>query len=199
MITRRGSTFLQTELKHEPTPRVVRAILKDINNRLEHEPQPSPTAPPESVVAASACSTTSTRGLEGALVVGGQKRPKDDSVGKEQRKRQKTTDDGHCVPEDIDPEKKILREICEVRKEAAERERALNETLLKAAEVELEGKREFWRTKNRIAVEELEKASAEKEATLAQRVTALLNRNVAIANYNRVNGKKIKLPSPPDM
>ena len=63
----------------------------------------------------------------------------------------------------------------------------------------MEGKREFWRTKNGIAVEELEKASAEKEATLAQRVTALLNRNVAIANYNRVNGKKIQLPSPPDM
>ena len=48
----------------------------------------------------------------------------------------------------------------------------LNETLLKAAEVVLEGKGEFWRTKNKIAKEELERASAEKEAALARRITA---------------------------
>ena len=72
-----------------------------------------------------------------------------------------------------------LEEISEAGKEAL-----LNDTLLKSAEMELEAKREFWATKNKIAREELARAAAEKE-------TALLNRNIAVANYNRATGKKI--------
>ena len=72
-----------------------------------------------------------------------------------------------------------LEEMSETGKEAL-----LNDTLLKSAEMELEAKREFWATKNKIAREELARAAAEKE-------TALLNRNIAVANYNRATGKKI--------
>ena len=132
------------------------------------------------------------------------RRRKDGGVENESFKRKKTTDDETLTHEgdqnSIHAEKTMLRDVSEIRKEAAEKERLLNETLLQAAEVELEGKREFWRTKNMIAKEELERATAEKEAALARRITALLNRNAAIAEHNRVSGgKKITLPSPPDM
>ena len=195
MITRRGSKFLQKELKNDPAPRRVRTILKDVNNRLERQ-----VSSPESTAAASACSTTKTLH---EMVFDGLRRHKDGGVENESLKRQKTTDDETIHQDDqnsIHPKEAMLRDASEIRKEAAEKERLLNETLLKAAEVELEGKREFWRTKNMIAKEELERATAEKEAALARRIAALLNRNAAIAEHNRVSGgKKITLPSPPDM
>ena len=196
MITRRGSKFLQKELKNDPAPRRVRTILKDINNRLERQA----SSLEESMAAASTCSTTKTLH---EMVFDGSRRLEDAGLENETRKRQKTTDDEITHQDDqnsLNPKEAILRDISEIRKEAAEKERMLNETLLKAAEVELEGKREFWRTKNKIAKEELERASAEKEAALARRITALLNRNAAIAEHNRVSGgNKITLPSPADM
>lgn len=194
-IIRQNGLIGATELKKELAAGV--AIQGEIDNQLEPKPPSSPRAARDSVetAAASACSTTTAtkevaRATEGAMVVGGQKRS-EPSGGNEPRKRPKTIDDvtGH---DGIDPKKKMLIEITEIRKEAAEKERLLNDTLLKAAEVELEAKKEFWKTKNKIAKEELEKASAD-------RITALLNKNVAIAKYNRVNRKKMLLPSPPDM
>ena len=202
MITGRGGSklsFLQsgdalgaTELRNEPTPLLVRAINKDIDRQQEHEPQPSSLcSAPDSVA-----TKPTTKDLKTAVDV--RQRRTQASPGNEPRKRQKTTDDDVIVQDCVHPEKD-LREISEMRKEVLKKESLLNETLLKAAEAELEGKREFWKTKNEIAREELEKATAEKEAALADRITALLNRNVAIANYNLSNRKKITLPSPPDM
>ena len=199
MITRRGSKFLKDELKKDLAPRQVRAIL---NNRLENEPQPQTREAQQSVEVVPGFSTAIESkdmiGVEGEMVSGGRHKRTESSDANEPRKRRKTYEDVN-VQDSIDSGKNILIEINKIRKEAVEKEKLLNETLLKVAEVELEEKRDFWKTKNKIAKEELEKASAEKEAALAQRITALLNRNEAIAKYNIMNGKKITLPSPPDL
>ena len=112
MITRRGSKFLKKELKNDPAPRRVRTILKDINSRLS----------PESRDVASACATTNTRVLEIEMVFGGQRRLEDVGVENEPRKRQKTADDEVTHQENSICPQNMLRDISEIRREAAGKE-----------------------------------------------------------------------------
>ena len=105
----------------------------------------------------------------------GEMKRKRRAAGGGARKRHKTRSNSAAARQN----ERELEEISETGKEAL-----VNDTLLKSAEMELEAKREFWATKNKIAREELARAAAEKE-------TALLNRNIAVANYNRATGKKI--------
>ena len=76
---------------------------------------------------------------------------------------------------------------------------ALNDTLLKAAQLELRAKTTFWELKNKKAAFEARKAEKECEKATAENFITLLNKNTAIADYNRATGKHIPLIPLPDM
>ena len=76
---------------------------------------------------------------------------------------------------------------------------ALNDTLLKAAQLELRAKTTFWELKNKKAAFEAQKAEKECEKATAENFITLLNKNTAIGEYNRATGKNIPLIHLPDM
>ena len=73
--------------------------------------------------------------------------------------------------------------------------------LLRTAEAEEISKRDFWKIKNEIAEREKNMADIKKKTLDAEHFTALINRNTAILNYNRVAraGNTITIPPLPNL
>ena len=88
-----------------------------------------------------------------------------------------------------------------MRKEAADHEKKLNAVWLRTAEAEEISKSDFWKIKNEIAEREKNMADIKKKTLDAEHFTALINRNTAILNYNRVAraGNTITIPPLPNL
>ena len=90
----------------------------------------------------------------------------------------------------------VLREIQSSRKNAANTEKNLNETLLRTALEEEKAKKEVWAIKKRAAEYELRMAQLQTATLETDNYTALVRRNIAIVQYNQL-GNNIPVPTLP--
>ena len=96
-------------------------------------------------------------------------------------------------------EEAAIDKISSARQEAADSEKKLNDVLLRTAEAEEKSKKEIWKIKKKKAIKEKKLVDIKEKTLKAQHLTALIERNVAIAKFNQVTGKSLPLPTLPDM
>ena len=103
-------------------------------------------------------------------------------------------------------EESALDKISAARKEAAEQEKKLQAVLLRTAEDEEKAKRELWVIKKdtaekekKIADQKKDMIDLKKKILEAEHFTALVKRNHAIHEYNKLTGDSVPIPQLPNI
>ena len=103
-------------------------------------------------------------------------------------------------------EESALDKISAARKEAAEQEKKLQTVLFRTAEDEEKAKREMWVIKKATAEKEKkivdqkkDMIELKKKILEAEYYTALVKRNHAIHEYNKLTGHSVPIPQLPDI
>ena len=103
-------------------------------------------------------------------------------------------------------EESALDKISAARKEAAEQEKKLQAVLLRTAEDEEKAKRELWVIKKdtaekekKIADQKKDMIDLKKKILEAEHFTALVKRNHAIHEYNKLTGHSVPIPQLPNI
>ena len=103
-------------------------------------------------------------------------------------------------------EESALDKISAARKEAAEQEKKLQAVLLRTAEDEEKAKRELWVIKKdtaekekKIADQKKDMIDLKKKILEAEYFTALVKRNHAIHEYNKLTGDSVPIPQLPNI